>query len=189
MRKFNILAVISIFILNWTYGYAENVDDSYKIEIKNIQNSSIKKHGNLFFIELFGGAFPIPSRFEITNYINNKLILESPIHLWNNPTHTLIEGNNFTGGIEVGRYIKKDNPKYRTIESRIKLIKSKNVKNLSISIYKEKLNRSASLNDFYMVYIHDQKEYIRITDKNIYLWEALVNTFFRINEKQKTATN
>jgi len=178
-----ILNIVILLLCSYGVLYAGEVEEIYKKEIFEIQSSSIHKHEQVFFIRIFDDAFPIPSRYELTSYSNasDKVRFTSPLFIKNNPEYSLKQAAIFSGTIEVGKYSNEIDPINNISKSSLLHVGSNTVNGLKIDSFVLKDSYSPNSGHPKMVFIHDGKEYIRITDSNPGLWRALMDLFNKIN--------
>lgn len=168
----------------------------YRDEVVRIERSLKGDKAGLFFIEIFSGAFPIPNRYEIVNgaYMGGtQLLLNSPPVFRNDLQRSLERGLVFSGNIELGSYQdylkrtadEKSRPAARSEENF--LVERKRVYGLEVERrMPDKKHWSASeIGAPVLIFIHNNKEYLRLVDSNSYLWETLLAGYGEINGIKK----
>ena len=179
---------VCIFLMGFTFPADEEVVskfmDEEKQEIQKIKEGEIK---NVYFVRLFGGYVPIPSRFVFSSVYNGsaRFISRAVIH----NDEDMFEGpgdysltRDLSGTIVIGD-MGEISMKSGDRDSAYKKISSSNFDcyGLSVSVAKYRIPEIEKL--FSRVIISDGKRYLEIVDENQEIWRIMMDVYFYLFNK------
>lgn len=178
------VSIIAVgFAFSLSVCYAENAtrDDcsyhknlTFSNEVKNIDDVARGVVKGVFFIRLFDGLWPVPDRYQVYSYEKDGINLHSPYDILN-----ILNANcpvKTVGFITFGRYDKSeysvDDKSLPRDKVTIKHDGSFTIEIHNVSFSERKLN---------YVLIHNDTQYIKISDENPNLWRVMLSVFKAIN--------
>lgn len=165
-----ILLLSTGIVSGWTIS-AGDVEN----EITKIKNVDHAGADGLFFIRIFNGFMPIPSRF-IVNHVNPNGIIEFD-------TSYPLSVPHIVGSIEVGPYDE-------FLSHRSEYAKQNHTDTISIrsglhitTYDAPKVDPTVPIANMKTIVIHDDKQFILIIDQNSELWSAMLSAYERLNKQ------
>lgn len=155
-----------------------HTDSEFLTEDNNVENVAHGIVNGVFFMRVFNGLWPIPDRYQVYGYEHESISLHSPYDMTNMlgidcPIKTV--GFISFGNYGVYKRIYDEKPNLHD-QVTVEQIGRYTLELHHVSFVKRKLN---------YVLIHDDSEYIKITDENQNLWRVMFDTFKKINVQKK----
>lgn len=175
------------FIAFWAFqAYAACPESGFKYEQNMLRQVLDGKATRVFFVDVFGGPWPIPNRYEVNRYENAnppKIRLASP----SNVLAQLLPSDCFyhlIGHISIGSYEKEVEPRGKAFNSKhdisTRTWKSGNLE-IKVNKWKPKTRPGRVI---ISVLIHNDDQFIKITDEDPKLWELMLDVHRALKAKE-----
>lgn len=180
LLKFGVF--IPLFFLWSCQAFATCPESGFKYD-KHILRQVLKgDSARVFFVNVFGGPWPIPNRFEVVRNESDtaELILASPNNIATGSPECFY---NLLGHISIGTYKKEVGPRREGFNSRHHIsIQTSESGGLVVQISKWK-PKARPHRLIISVLIHNKDQFIKITDQDPQLWKTMLEVHRALKEK------